>query len=418
MDDKKSMLVTPITACRVCANPVTPILDFGRMPLANRYLQTVSETELRFPLAVVLCQTCGCVQLSNTVNPKILFADYLYTSSTSGSLSEHFRQYAKDTVEKLQLNPKQDFIVGIGGNDGPLEAAYQKLGFKVLNVEPAGNIAALSRANGVPTVNAWFTEHAARRILEEHGYASLITCNNCFAHMPDIHAVVRAIKILLKPGGWFVCENAYWLDTVRGHHFDQIYHEHCFYWTITALNRLFRMHELSIVDVQFNDNQGGSIMVFVQNGWGQSRPYLQRAIEGEEACGLFKPLTYAKWIRRIDDWKDACQEFIGSLDSICCYGVPAKFTMISEQLRFTPAKIQYAVDDSPIKVGKFTPGSHIPIVDRNHFLEHPTKHCIITATNYADMIMGVNPQYNGTWFVLMPVPTILPTLVYQGCCHT
>lgn len=411
MDGTESRLVKAITACRVCQSfGLDPILDFGAMPLANRYL---SETDLPpvpemfAPLAVVLCSNCGCVQLAHTVDPKLLFEDYCYTSSTSGSLAEHFNQYARDTVEKLLLEPGKDFIVGIGGNDGPLEKAYQSMGFKVLNVEASYNIAKLSQSNGVPTFHGWFNEDTANAIVRDYGYASLITCNNCFAHIPDIHGVVRAIKVLLKSNGWFVCENAYWLDTIRGNHFDQIYHEHVFYWTIRALDNLFRLQGLGISNVEFNKSQGGSIRVFVKRELGVATLPLYDEMRREEACGLFKPSTYANWSRLIECWKSTCQVFLQPLESVCCYGVPAKFTMIAEQLRFAPHRIRYAVDDSPIKVGKFTPGSHIPIVDRQHFLEHPTEHCIITATNYADRIIKANPQYQGTWIVLTPEPTVI-----------
>lgn len=401
-------MFSSIKGCRICGARIETILDFGAMPLANRYLNDVSELEPRIPLEVVLCAGCGCVQLKHTVDPKVLFEEYLYTSSTSGSLAQHFKQYAKDTVTKLSLNTRHDFIVGIGGNDGPLERAYQDLGFKVMNVEPSKNIAELSRANEVPTWNDWFTEDVAKSIVQAHSLASLITCNNCLAHIPDIHAFVRAVKILLKPGGWFVSESAYWMDEVHGNHFDHIYHEHCFYWTIKALDELFRGHSLTISGVEFNQSQGGSIRVFVQHESATIRSnWVRDAIQREESDRLFEQETYKEWRQRIDDWKAACKAFLEPLDSICCYGVPAKFAMISEQLGFTRDKIAYAVEDSPIKVGRFTPGARIPIVNNCHFIANPPKYCIITAANYASRIIEANPQFKGDWIVLLPEPVFL-----------
>ncbi len=408
MDAIESELVTPIKVCRVCqSGGIAPILNFGSMPLANRYLSKPTDEEMRAPLEVVLCKNCGCVQLAHTVDPKVLFSDYCYTSSTSGSLALHFAQYAKDTVDKLDLKHGKDFIVGIGGNDGPLELAFQQMGFRVLNVEPAPNICELSRAKAVPTLNAWFNEYTARAIVRMHGTASLITCNNCFAHMPDIHGVVEAIKALLAPGGWFVTEEGYWMDAVRGNHFDRIYHEHVFYWTVRALNWLFHLHGMDILDVEHNNSQGGSIRVFAQNDRGVFHPDVTDDIQSEEATGLFDTTTYEKWSKRINDWRDACSQFLKPLDSICCYGVPAKFTMLAMKLGFTPERIAYAVEDSPLKVGRFTPGSHIPIVDKAHFYHHPTKHCVITAANYVDLIVRNNPQYIGRWIVLTPEPRFI-----------
>ncbi len=408
MDDAESLLV--IKACRVCqSDALASILTFGDMPLANRYpIYTNDAPEPRYPLEVVLCNNCGCVQLAHTVNPQILFSDYLYTSSTSGSLAEHFLEYAKSTVNKFGWEPgRKRFIVGIGGNDGPLEKAYQNLGFQVLNVEAAENIAKLSVVNGVPTYNRWFTVDAAQAIVTWHGQADLITCNNCFAHMPDIHGVLNAIKILLKPGGWFVCEEGYWLDAVKGNHFDRIYHEHVFYWTVRALNLLFHQHGLAIVDVEHNNSQGGSIRVFVREDNGMFHPKVHDDVEREIAGGLFNPYTYSEWSKRIDVWRTKCNDFLYPLESLSCYGVPAKFAMISEKLGFRPKRIAYAVEDSPIKVGRFTPGAHIPIVSRQHFAEHPTEHCIITAANYADLIIKNNPQFKGQWIVLTPEPRFL-----------
>lgn len=381
------------------------VLRFGDMPLANDYPALAdAPPEPRYPLDVALCADCGCAQLTDLVPPATLFSLYLYTSSTSGTLTAHFKSYARDTVEALHLDPQRDFVVGIGGNDGPLEAAFQALGFRVLNVEPARNIAELSRANRVPTLCDWFTEATARRIISQHGQAGLITCNNCFAHIPDIHEVVRGINTLLRPGGWFVCENAHWLATVRGNHFDAIYHEHVFYWTVRALSVLFRQHGLDIGRVQHNASQGGSIRVFVSRNGHAPSPDAIAAVEAERAYDLFDPLTYTNWSRRIAAWRKAARAFVASLGTVACYGIPAKFAMLSEQLGFTHARVLYAVEDSPIKVGRFTPGARIPIMPRAHFVADPPEHCIITAANYAEHIVAANPQFKGEWCVLTPEP--------------
>ena len=410
MDAKQSTLVTAITACRACGEEnLESLMNFGHLPLANRYLVSPDEKDFYAPLELVLCKNCCCVQLRHTVDPKILFGEYLYASSTSGSLAEHFKDYAQETTDKLGFKPGDEpFIIGIGGNDGCLEREYQRLGFKVLdvlNVEPASNLAALARANGVPTLNEWFNENTAQRIVAQHGrQADLVTCNHCFAHMPDVNGVVRGVKALLKPGGTFIFEEAYWPDTVAGSHFDQIYHEHVFYWTVEALDELFAKHDMKIEDMQFRPEQGGSIRVFVRNESYKQKLELRNVLMKEFRNGLYDPSTYMKWWEKIMAWRTKCRDFLRPLDSISCYGAPAKFTMISEQLGFSHRWIAYAVEDSPIKVGRFTPGSHSQIVARSHFIDHPTEHCIITAANYADLIAKSNPQYKGKWIILNPEP--------------
>lgn len=417
MDGKEPALVTEIKACRVCDSPLLdPILNFGHMPLANGYTKSLSEPDFVAPLEVVLCRNCACVQLKHTVDPKVLYSDYLYTSSTSGSLKEYFQKYAQDTVDRFGWKPGDDrFVVGIGGNDGPLEREYQRLGFKVLNVEPSEPIARLSRANRVPTLNAWFDEITADHIARGNGQADLITCNHCFAHMPDINGVMRAIQILLKPGGYFVFEEAYWRDTVVGNHFDQIYHEHVFYWTLNALDELFYKHGFGIVDVEFNQSQGGSIRVFVQEGYRGCKTVSAAVINETVGHGLMDLDRYKEWKETIFNWSARCREFLkplqSSMDSISCYGAPAKFAMLSQQLRFNEESngidIEYVVEDSPIKVGRFTPGAYIPIVSREDFIDRPTDICIITAANYADLIVAANPEYKGRWIVLRPEPRFL-----------
>jgi len=221
--------------------------------------------------------------------------------------------------------------------------------------------------------------------------------------MPDVNGVVRGVKALLKPGGTFIFEEAYWPDTVAGSHFDQIYHEHVFYWTVKALDELFFRHNMRIDDVQFRPEQGGSIRVFVRNEPYKQLIWLRNVIFKERDGGMYNPVLYRHWWEKIMEWRTKCRDFLRPLESISCYGVPAKFTMISEQLGFS-RWISYAVEDSPIKVGRFTPGSHIPIVARSHFIEHPTEHCIVTAGNYTERIIEANPQYKGKWIILHPEP--------------
>ena len=401
--------IKAITACRACGHEsLESLMNFGHLPLANRYLLSPDEKDFYAPLELVLCQSCCCVQLRHTVDPKILFGEYLYASSASGSLAEHFKEYARETVDKLGFKPGEEpFIVGIGGNDGCLEREYQNLGFKVLNVEPSDTMSKLSARRRIPTLNSWFGETVARDIFREYGCADLITCNHCFAHMPDVRGVVRGVKTLLRPGGTFIFEEAYWPDTVTGSHFDQIYHEHVFYWTLKALDELFWRHDMRIDDVQFRPEQGGSIRVFVRNERYKQKPELRGRIIAELRGSLYDPVLYQRWWEEIMRWRTKCRDFLRPLESVSCYGVPAKFTMISEQLGFSTAWIEYAVEDSPLKVGRFTPGSHIPIVAHSYFIDHPTEHCIITAGNYVERIVEANPQYKGKWIILKPEPKFL-----------
>ncbi len=407
--------ITEITSCRLCSGPITKVLDFGHTALANSYVraENLGKPEFQSPLQVVLCQDCSCVQLKHTVDPKILFSDYLYESSTSAALRKHFEDYAKTTAEFFELK-QGDFVVGIGGNDGVLEAEYQKLGFKVLNVEPAENIARKAvDINKVPTENSFFDVIVARHIENTFGPAKLITCNNCFAHIPDLAEVLAGVNELLADDGVFIFENAYLLDTIKGKYFDQVYAEHLFYHSVKPLFWFLMEHGFELFHVEQNKNQGGSIRCFAgkTNRVDPYTPKVAELIRAEEEAGLYRAETYTKFFAELGGIRDEINKIISQAkfrgETIACYGAPAKFTLFAKFMGLTKDVISYVVDDSPLKQGLFTPDSNIPIKDRRYFLENSPDLCLIMAWNFAGPIMAGNSEYRGKWLVPLPAPYIV-----------
>lgn len=393
--------VTETSACRSCCSKTDTVLDWGLCSMANNYLATKDEPELTVPLVVDLCQACGLVQLRYVVDPKIIYNNYLYASSESGSLKRHFIEYAADAAAILKLK-FGSVIVGIGGNDGPLELAFQELGFPVLNVEPCATLAAKARRNGIPTIHKWFNEDTAKAIVETDGHADVITCNNCFAHMPDLHSVVKGMDILLAKDGTIIIESEYLMDTINGLHVGKFYHEHVFYWTAFSLTKLFGKYGMHIYYWQTSNADKGMFRAFIRRG--NDRSYGVLAVMGrEQHVGVLDPFTYKSFRNHVSKWQDRALSFFNSIhgNRIACYGAPAKFMLMSKLLALS-GKVDYAVEDMPQKVGLYTPGEHIPIVNRQRFVDDPPDICLISATNYAKLVIERNPQFKGRWVQMLP----------------
>lgn len=365
--------------CRVCKSRKLSLLwDFGPSPLANSLLKHQDDPETIYPLQVNYCTNCGNVQLAHVIDPKILFSNYLYASSTSQTFIKHFEDFA------TKMNVRS--VVDIGSNDGILLKPFQKKGVTVLGIEPAKNIA--SKAS-VPTVNAFFTPKLAKKI----GRVDLVTCTNTFAHIDDIDSVTRGVKIMIGSSGTFVVEVQYLQDQVKYHYFDNVYHEHVQYWTVTALNNFFRRHKLTLYKVEHINTHGGSIRVYVS----KNKPV-------EKSVGTFisreSKVPYKRLQRVTEDIKTKKFKLLSKLlklksqgKKIAGYGAPAKATTLSNYFGIGKDLIDFVVDDSPIKQGLFTPGKHIPIVSSETLYKEKPDYVLILAWNFAKPIMAKHPKF-------------------------
>lgn len=396
------MNFTTITQCRLCGcDDIERVLDFGSVPLANAYPKTQDERENIYPLSVAKCANCGHVQLEQTVAPEILFKDYLFASSDSPSLVRHLEGLGREILQRFG----PDRILEIGCNDGPLLKRFLALrAHNVYGVEPAKHLAEKARESGAEIFNDYFSVSLAEQIREEHGPMRVICATNTFAHIDDIERLVTGIEYLLHRSGVFIFENAYLLDTVKNLYFDQVYHEHLQYYGIRPLIGFFRKFGLEIFDVEHLPTQGGSVRVYVKKIESTARPVsviVTNYISVEERAFLYSGSTFDWFSQRIDDLASRFIDHIAVLKkqgaTISCYGCPAKFTLLSHRFGMTKENIEYVVDDSPVKQGRFTPGLKIPIVSNAHFQANPTDYCVTTAWNMADAIIRQNPQYRGKW---------------------
>jgi SAM-dependent methyltransferase len=406
------------TDCRICGGArLTRFLELGPQPLANRFLRPDEPVadEPSFPLDVYLCADCSLVQLCDVVAPQVLFRDYIYVSGTSATMPAHFAELAGMVRERFLQKPGS-LVVEAGSNDGTLLSAFSGSGVRALGVEPATNIAELARKRGVDTLNDFFGERTALEVRKTHGAASAILGNNVFAHVDDTRAFVRGVKGLLADDGAFVFEVPYLFDLIDQIAFDTVYHEHLCYFSITALDQLFRAHELAIFDVVPQAVHGGTVRVFVQHAGGPhaATAARQRYLTEEARRGVRELGTYEALARRVlalrDELTGLLRQLRGAGKRIAGYGSAAKGNTLLNFMRIGPELVGYVVDKSPLKQGLLTPGMHLPVRPVEQLTEDRPDYVLILAWNFADEIVAQQRRYleaGGRFIVPLPRPRII-----------
>ncbi|HWP58340.1 MAG TPA: class I SAM-dependent methyltransferase [Candidatus Acidoferrales bacterium] len=401
-------------ACRVCRSAeVEPFLDLGRTALANQFLRESELTleEPRYPLRAGFCRSCGHVQLMESVPPHAMFDHYLYISSASDTLKTHLWDLSDEMARRYRLGAA-DLVIDIGCNDGTLLEGFKRHGVRTLGVDPARNLAALTAGKGIERFTALFTSSSARAIAARWGRAALITATNTFPHIQDLADFIAGLKAALAPGGAFVIETHYLLDLVEQVAFDTIYHEHVSYWALGPMKRLFERHGLRIVDAERIPLHHGQLRVHVQrDGEGEVRPSVDRMLAEERAAGLDRFETYLAFAARAQkikrDLQRTLRELAHSGKRVAGYGAPAKGNTLLGFLEIGPELVPYIADRSPLKQGRYTPGTHIPVVSPEVLASRAPEYLLLLAWNFADEILAQQAEYRrrGGKFIV-PVPEV------------
>ena len=407
---RREMLVR----CIVCADKtVEQFLDLGFTALANKFLtkEELSFPEPTFPLRMGFCHTCGHVQLMEAVPPSAMFEDYLYLSSASDTLKNHLYDLSDLLVSRYHLGVEA-LVIDIGCNDGTLLSGFQRHGVKTLGVDPAANLAALTREKGIERYVGFFNSETARYIVKKWGRASVITATNTFPHIPELSDFVAGIKIALAPGGVFVIEAHYLVDLLTQGAFDTIYHEHVSYWALKPMMTLFEKNGMCIVNAERLPLHHGQLRVAVQRqGEGQVQPSVTEILEMEQAQGIGRFETYQRFALQTQQIK---QDLHGTLRKlriqgkhVVGYGAPAKGNTLLSFLEIGPEIISYIVDRSPLKQGRYTPGTHIPVVPPERLLADQPDYVVLLAWNFADEVLAQQMEYRnrGGKFII-PVPKV------------
>lgn len=375
--------------CRFCCSPLChTFCDLGKTPLANSFLnpEGIAAKEPLFPLIAYVCSRCFLVQLPQAESPEEIFSHYAYFSSYSTSWLNHARHYAEKIPQKLGLH-KDSFIVEIASNDGYLLNYFQNMGYAILGIEPAKNVAQAALEKGIPTRVEFFSSKMADTL-----QADLLIGNNVLAHVPDLNDFIQGLKIALKPQGWITLEFPHLLNLIQERQFDTIYHEHFSYFSLLALAKIFPYHGLEIVDVEKLPTHGGSLRLYVRHaGVSAPTPTVTLLIEEEREAGLHQMGTYELFGEQTLDIKQRLIALLRSLKlqgkKIVGYGAPAKGNTLLNFCGLNSEMISYTVDKSRYKQGLYLPGSKIPIFSPEKIFEDKPDYILILPWNLKDEIV-------------------------------
>jgi SAM-dependent methyltransferase len=401
-------------ACRVCGErDLWQFLDLGAMPPANALLKKdeLSLVETRYPLALSHCPSCELIQLTHVVAPEALFQHYVYFSSVSTGMAQHFAALAREVAERFV--PPNGLVVEMGSNDGILLHSLIGRPVRIQGVDPARNVAEAARARGVPTIADFFSVPVAGQILREQGKASAILGNNVFAHIDDLDEVMRAMQLLLADNGVVVLEFPYVVDFLQNLEFDTVYLEHLSYFGVRPLARLFRRFDFEIFDVRKQAVHGGTIRVYGRRR-SSSKPLnssvaKQEALELEEKTADRERLT--RFARDVAGLRTSLCDLVRKLRAdnkrVVGYTAPAKGNVLLNYCGFGPDQIDYLADATPAKQGLYSPGVKIPIRSPQHFRADRPDYALLLAWNHRDEILNAENAYRaaGGKFII-PVPQV------------
>ncbi len=411
-------VIKKVTHCRVCKSiQLSKVLSFGPTPLANAFLtkKELDFPEAFYPLNLYLCNLCGLLQLSHVVSPHVLFKNYVYASSTSPVFVNHFKEFARGISSRFNLK-KNSLIVDIGSNDGILLKPFKEIGMKVIGIEPASSIAKIARRKGIETVEEFFSENLANKILDSKGTAKIITATNVFAHINDLDEIIKGADKLMGKNGIFIIEVPYLIDFLEKRYFDLVYHEHLSYWAVSPLVKLFNRFNMTIFDIQKVNSHGGSIRVFVKKNKGNFKieKSVSEFVKSERKMRLNKVSTYIDFGKLVLQNKMELVTLLTEVKlfnkKVIGYGAPAKGNTLLNYFKIGSEILDYIIDDSPLKQGLYTPGTHIPVVPPKILDKHKPDYILILAWNFAQSIIVKYQSFreNGGRFIIpVPIPKIV-----------
>jgi SAM-dependent methyltransferase len=392
-------------------------LDLGYSPPADQFLrkEQLDEPETFYPLNVQICQTCNLVQLGQTVHHEILYRnDYPYESSTTKQGKLHWEEFAKTTVKEFSLTT-EDLVVDIGSNVGVLLEAFNKHGPQILGVDPASNIVKIANDRGIETWDAFFDLSIAEKILSIKGPAKIVTGTNVFAHINDLHSFMKAVKTLLTKDGIFIFEAPYLGNLIRLLEYDTIYHEHLSYLSLSPIKLLASQFGMEVIDVQERDIHGGSFRVLISRiGVQKIKKRVKDFEQKENSLKLTDTSHLKEFAHQVEQNKKNLLNLLHDLKrsgkKITAVSTPAKGMTLLNYCKIGTEILDFATEKSLLKIGKYTPGMHIPIKPDKALIEEKVDYALLLAWNFADEIMENLTEFKqagGKFIIPIPEPRIV-----------
>ena len=405
-----SILKPATDACRVCSGTLEKIIDFGPMPLANAFLkQEDFDREYFFDLAAGVCTRCFMFQLIHQPHPTQMFhTQYPFFTGSSARMTDHFHQFA-ETVKTRFLKPGS-FVIEIGSNDGTFLEPLHRAGYRCLGVEPSANTAAKAAAKGIPVRLDFFNATSAQEILRECGAADLIVAANCLCHIPSPQSVFEGLNALLSPAGLAVFEDPYLGDVLEKTAYDQIYDEHVFLFSISSMTAMAERFGFEVFDLEPQWTHGGSMRYYLaRKGSRQASSKVHEGLAREKQQQLMTLGPYQEFRDRCEASAEKLISCLEDLKRRSCavsgYAATSKSTTVLNYCGIGPDLIFYISDTTPEKQGKYTPGTHIPVMPYETFAKTPPNAALLFAWNHAEEILKKEETFKaggGKWIHYIP----------------
>ena len=404
----------PIDTCQICqSDNLQDVIDLGFSAPCDSLLtkEQLRRGEKIYPLHLVRCRDCGLVQIDYAVDPSELFhPDYPYRSGITETLRKNLHKTSSHVANKMGIQ-SGSLVIDIGSNDGTVLEGFKSIGMKTLGVEPT-KIANIARANGIDTINDFFTEKTALRIAQEYGKASLMTAANVFAHINNLSSLLNGVHHLLVDNGVFVSESHYMMNILETLQYDSIYHEHLRFYLIKPLIRLFHDHGFTLIDAEPIPNYGGSIRVYARKGTEHTvSENVAKLITMEEKSGAYKEETYQKFSQKIENARKNIRSLIVRINDegkkVVGIGCPGRAVTLLTHCGLTSDLLPYIAEQSTsLKLGLFTPSTHIPVIDEKRMFDEQPDYGLMLSWHYAEPIIK-NLRARGLRSkIIVPLPEI------------
>jgi hypothetical protein len=401
------------SSCRLCkSTKLNKFLDLGYSPISDqiRTVEQLDQPETSYPITVETCNECGFCQLGHVVPPELMYNEnYSYDGSATKTLKKHHISMANQISERFKLKEKS-LAIDIGSNAGVLLSGFQDKGMNVVGVDPSINVANIAREKGIHVIGKFFSSELAKKIKSEFGEASVITGTNVFAHIDDLNDFFTAADILLSDKGVIVIEAPYLITLLDNLEYDTIYHEHLSYISLKPLNTFCKKIKMNVFDIEYNEIHGGSIRLFVgRDGINEITKNVEKFLKLEQEKQIYNNERLKKFSDDVKKQRIELNTLLWKLKNdgkkIVGISAPAKGNALTNYCKIGIDLLDYVTEKNHLKIGKFTPGMHIPIVSEDKLLKDKPDYGLILAWNFAEEIIKNNKEFrdNGGKFII-PIP--------------